>query len=177
MHFWGLSYWANNMIHVFVLVSVIQLPKTNNRLFGRWNGKWAKPATHICRLTNFSWLCNCEHVCSTLLYVIVVSALNNIFYSFSNWSAWFSRFFRSTWSTWSTWSTCSTRMVEFFSNHDGGGPSLLQYTAVLHLSNFNCTCCKWPETCTILWISLLKEEVCTLCQCLNVCEIWNIGGL
>ena len=93
MHFWGLSYWANNMIHVFVLVSVIQLPKTNNRLFGRWNGKWAKPATHICRLTNFSWLCNCEHVCSTLLYVIVVSALNNIFYSFSNWSAWFSRFF------------------------------------------------------------------------------------
>ena len=72
------------MIHVFVLVSVIQLPKTNNRLFGRWNGKWAKPATHICRLTNFSWLCNCEHVCSTLLYVIVVSALNNIFYSFSD---------------------------------------------------------------------------------------------
>ena len=57
-----------------------------------------------------------------------------------------------------------------------GGPhycSILQ-SCIWSISTVACS--KWLETCTILWISLLKEEVCTLCQRLNVYELWNIGG-
>ena len=60
MDFLGLFYWANNMVHV--LVSVIQLPKKNIRLFGRWIGEWAKPETHISHLKHFSCLQHWEHL-------------------------------------------------------------------------------------------------------------------
>jgi hypothetical protein len=48
------------MVHV--LVSVIQLPKKNIRLFGRWIGEWAKPETHISHLKHFSCLQHWEHL-------------------------------------------------------------------------------------------------------------------